>query len=120
MARRGKPHFQIEHLIEIAIVQSSVPSDGNCVSAHQVRDGLWIERLGQPLHVVFIVSGSQEKLQEPADRHVRDAEEVVELDAKLMIESAAKVGFQRSLGGGRNAPTGLLTRFRTKPLPGMP
>ena len=104
MARRGGPYFQIQHLIEVAVVQSSIPSDGDGIAAHQARDGLWIERLGQPIHVVLVVAGSQEKLQEPADRHVRDAEEMIELDAELVIEHAAKIGFQRSLWWREECP----------------
>ena len=97
MVRRSKSHFQIEHLIEVAIVQSSVPSDGNRVPAHQTRYGLWIERLGQLLHVLRIVARSQQKLQKPADWHVGNAEEMVELDAEFVIEHPPKIGFQRSL-----------------------
>jgi hypothetical protein len=112
---RGKPYLQIEHLIEIAIVQPSIPSDGDRVSAHHARNGERIKRLGQSFHVLFVVARSQQKLQKSADGHVRDAEEVIELDAKLLIEGASKVSRQRA----RRRERPMVRTKLTKPL-GMP
>ena len=55
MNRFGTTGFQIQlqHLIEIAIVQLPVPANGNRVAAHQSLNRSRIECINQRLHVRF-------------------------------------------------------------------
>ena len=49
---RAVVNLQAEHLVEVAIVQSAVPADGKCVTAHNVKDSGWVERRSKVRHVV--------------------------------------------------------------------
>ena len=73
--------WQIEHLVEVAIVEGPVPSDREGVAAHDTGRSCGIKGVDQPLHVALVIAALDEKFEEPADRHVGDRIETVELDA---------------------------------------
>lgn len=74
------PHRQIEHLIEITVIEGAIPTDGKGVTAHDACRGGGIEGVGQSFHILFVVAALHEELEKPADRHVGDRIEMVELD----------------------------------------
>ncbi len=49
--------FEVEHLVEIAVVEVSVPADGEGIAAHEAIDGSGIEGLDKCLHVLFVLAG---------------------------------------------------------------
>ena len=99
MGGRAMVHWQIEHLVEIAVVQGAVPAYGDCVAAHDACRGSGIEGVGQSLHVLIVVAALQEKLKKSADWHVGDRIEAVELDAMADPEFFSKLCFDRLLLG---------------------
>ena len=92
-------HRQIEHLVEVAVVEGTIPTHGDCVAAHDTGRGSGVEGVGQSLHILFVVAALQEKLKKPADRHVGDRIKVVELDAMTSPEFFSKLRFDRLLPG---------------------
>ena len=100
MSGRTMAHRQIEHLVEVAVVERAVPTYRDCISAHDAGRGSGIEGVGQSLHILLIVAALQEKLKKPTDRHVGDRIEVIELDAMASAEFFAKLRFDGFLLGG--------------------
>lgn len=49
--------FEVEHLVEIAVVEVSVPADGEGIAAHEAIDGGGIEGVDERLHVLFVLAG---------------------------------------------------------------
>ena len=90
---------EIEHLVEVAIEEATVPADREHRPTHQTRDGLGIECDDQLIEVLFNPARRVEVFKEPADRHVRDREEPVELDPKPFSKFPAEIGFERGLIG---------------------
>jgi len=101
---------QVEHLIEVAVVQPAVPADREGRQAHQPRDGHWVERVDEDLEIAIQFTRSQKVLEEPVDRHVSDRVESGELEAISGSQLASVGGFERGLVGGQFRQ-GLRTTF---------
>ena len=71
-------YFQVQHLVEVAIVQVAIPAYGNGIAAHEPFDGGRVEGLHQALHVGLVIAGVQQVFQKAADGEVGDAIELVE------------------------------------------
>ena len=70
----GHSRFEadLQHLVEVAVEESSLPIDRKCRPAHQLVHCGRIESLDEFLHVGFVLAGFQQVVQKTADRHVRD------------------------------------------------
>ena len=99
MGRRTMVHRQIEHLVEVTVVERAVPTHGDRVATHDAGRGNGVEGVGQSLHILLVVAALQEKLEKSADRHVGDRIEAVELDAMARQEFLSKLCFDRFLPG---------------------
>ncbi len=69
----GTIYLQVQHLVEIAIVDITIPTDRQGITTHQTIDSGRIESLHQTLHIGFIIATFQEVFEETADRHIRDS-----------------------------------------------
>jgi hypothetical protein len=98
---RVETYGQSEHLIEVAVVKSAVPSNRDGVSAHHSggRDG--IKGIDQPLHITLIVPAGKKKLQKAPDGHVSDGEKVVEHHTMTPLEFAPELRLDSLLFGGQ-------------------
>ena len=47
---------EFQHLIEVAIKYSAIPTNGQHLGTHDSRSGCWIESLDQFRHVRFVVA----------------------------------------------------------------
>src|SRR5215210_5538029 len=83
----------VEHLIEVAIIQSAVPAHRQRVPAHDAGRSRGIERVRQPLHVPFIVAALDKKFEKAAYRHVGNGVEAVEFDAMTRTEFLPELRF---------------------------
>src|SRR5437870_5929611 len=99
MSGRTIIYRQIEHLVEVAVVEGAIPAHGDRVAAHDAGRGSGIEGVGQSFHILLIVAALQEKLKKPADRHIGDRIEMVELDTMTSQEFFAKLRFDGLLLG---------------------
>ena len=99
---------QVQHLIEVAVVEASVPADRQGIAAHDAGGRGGIKRIGEPLHVRLVVSTLNQKLQKPADRHVRDGIEVVEFNVVLAAQLSTELQFNRVLFGGQECAHGIV------------
>src|SRR5260221_4863092 len=80
-AGRAVGEGQVEHLVEVAVVEGAVPSDREERAAHDAARGPRVERAHEQVHVPTGVAAALEELEETADRHVGDRVEVIEDDA---------------------------------------
>src|SRR6185503_14921198 len=83
-AAGGQGNF--EHLIEIAVIERAVPPDAHEVSTHEAFDGAGIEVVHQEAHVPAVLACTPELIGEAGDRHVRQGEQLVEVDSGLPPE----------------------------------
>jgi len=67
VGRRAVVNYQIKHLVEVAIVQSAVPADGKCVTAHDVGDSGGVERRSKDSHVVIKIVAADKIIEIAAD-----------------------------------------------------
>jgi len=93
MGRHAMVNRKVEHLVEVAIVQSAIPANREGRAAHHTGGSSGVERIDQPRHVLVVVPTLDEKLQEPADRHVGNRVESVEFDAVTGAEFLLELGF---------------------------
>src|SRR5688500_10391734 len=63
---------KLEHLIEIAVVEGTVPSDRHHGPAHQALDGERVVCGDDLVHVRVVVAGIKKEFEKAADGHVRD------------------------------------------------
>src|SRR5262249_28346800 len=66
---------QLEHLVEVAIVQTAVVADAHEAAAHEAGDGVGVEVVHEQRHVAFRLAPARQLHREAADGHVRDREE---------------------------------------------
>ena len=74
---------ELEHLIEIAVVQPAVPPDGKQRPAHYFFRGLRIKCIDQKGHVPIVFPLPGQDGLKTTDRYICDSVEVVELDAEI-------------------------------------
>ena len=113
-------HRQIEHLIEVAVVEGAIPTHGDRVAAHDPGRGSGIEGVGQSFHVLLVVAALQEKLEKPADRHIGDRIEMVELDAMASPEFFSKLRFDRLLLGREKGAYRIADEIQRQPAASWP
>ena len=68
---------ETEHLVEIAVIQSAVPTYANQVPAHQTAKSFRVEGLHELVHIPVETIGSEQKVPEPAYGHVGECIESV-------------------------------------------
>ncbi len=110
---RGPPvsvparHREIQHLVEIAVVNLAVPSHADQRPAHQAFHSGRIEVVHQQRHVRVVLALLLKKRREALDGHVGDSEQAIELDAEGFAQLFLVVGLQTFLRRGRKASRGL-------------
>src|SRR5687768_6405083 len=72
--------LEIEHLVEVAVVEPPVPADGERVAAHEPLDRARVVGIHQPLHVRLEIAARRQPFQEAGNRHVVEHEQAVEGD----------------------------------------
>ena len=77
---------QVEHLIEVAVVEIAFPIDRDERAAHQIVDGSRIEAVDQFLHVQLVLLLTQQIIEKAADGHIRDGVQTIELDSVSLVE----------------------------------
>ena len=87
--RSIEPHRQSEHLIEVAVVDVTLPVDVHGVPAHQVLDVLLDVSGPQQVEILGESPLGNEGTAEAADRHVRKGQQPIEPGS----ESAAELCF---------------------------
>jgi hypothetical protein len=90
-------HRQVEHLVEVAVVQRAVVANRERVAAHHPAGRGGVERRHQPLHVGVERAALLQELQEARDGHVGDRVERAELDVveprHLRFHSASSIAW---------------------------
>src|SRR6516225_572541 len=94
-------HLNVEHLVEIAVVELSVPAHTDKGPAHKVCDSGRIEMVHQQTHVRLVFSALVEKGSKAPDGHVRQCEEPVELNSESLVEVFLVIRFQFLLRRGQ-------------------
>ena len=89
--------WDVQHLIEIAIINLAVPTDGQQLCAHDVFCGLWVKIIEEQLHVVMHFAVALKHVCVAFDGHVGDGEQLVELNAEFILQMRMVVGFKRFL-----------------------
>ena len=108
---------QIEHLVEVAVVEAAVPADaqGGDTSSRPP----WPGRTCPPASTCRVeVVGLIEPLEEAGDEHVVQRDEAVEGDLVLTLERGPPGGLEARLVAGQKAPAGLcmsVSRRRGRP-----
>ena len=88
---------QIEHLVEIAIVDVAAPVDRNQISAHDaVEVGVEV-RAAEQIQVAIELAVGQEGCAEALDRHVGERVEPVENNPIALAEDAPVILLKRLL-----------------------
>src|ERR1700745_2325970 len=96
--RQAEPiHTDFEHLIEVAIVKHSIPSNAHERPAHQAGYDRRIEMLDQQFHVLCTFSTAVQEVGEALDRHVRKGEQAMKLDREVFAELVLVVRLQAAL-----------------------
>lgn len=98
MRPAGCAERHLQHLVEIAVVDIPAPIDAHQIAAHHVLEVLAMISVLEQRHVVAeLVLGNQHAAK-TLDRHVRDREQTVELDAVLVEKMLAIIRLQLHLG----------------------
>src|SRR5262245_25815319 len=92
--RHDPIHAEVEHLVEVAVVEAAVPSHRDERPAHDPRNRGGVEGVDQTLHVTLEIPRRREPFQVAADRHVRDAVQRVEANAVQAEQFALPVSFE--------------------------
>src|SRR6185436_18507334 len=110
----------LEHLVEIAVVERAVPPDAHEVPTHEAFDGAGIEVVHQETHVPAVLAIAPELIGEAGDRHVRQGEQLVELDSQLPSEVLAVPRGQLRLGPRQERAERVVDEVETQGRAGKP
>src|SRR3954451_20872585 len=88
---------ELEHLVEVAIVDTPVVADTQQAAAHDALGRGRVERRRELVEVGLELTGLLEVQPEAVDRHVGDGVEAVERKAELRLQLSLVVGFERRL-----------------------
>ena len=94
---RGPRQRQIEHLVEVAVIEVAAPVDRDEAAAHHAVEVVVAMGLAQQAHVAVELALRDQGRAEPLDRHVGKREQAVEFDSEFAAELAPVVGFERLL-----------------------
>src|SRR5438309_10507811 len=83
MAGQRLSEWQLQHLIEVAIIQGAIPAYGQSVAAHDAGGCNGIKGVSQPRHIPFIIAASDQEIEKAANRHIRERIEVIKGNAVL-------------------------------------
>ena len=72
---------KIEHLVEVAIVERAVPSDGKGCPAHDIGKRGRVERMAKQVEIILEIIRLNQLLEVTPDREVGNAKKMVEMDA---------------------------------------
>ena len=89
--------LEVEHLVEVAIVQGPIISYANQIPAHDTFRSRWIKCINQFRHVRFIQFRSIQEMLEAIDRHVRNDIETVEHQSKAFHQLHFELRLDRPL-----------------------
>ena len=87
----------VKHLIEVAVKQGAVPSDGNGRATHDIFKGGRIEYVGQGCHVIDKVVSPDQIFQKATDRTVCYTVQRIELNTVTGSQARFVLMFQRFL-----------------------
>lgn len=93
----------LKHLVEVAIIQRPIPTNGQGIATHHIPGSLGVERGNQSFHVFVVVPTAEQIFEVAADGHICDAKKAVELDAVMGPELAFKISLQLLLIGGQKS-----------------
>src|SRR5215831_15441432 len=83
MAGQSLSEWQLQHLIEVAIIQGAIPAYGQSVATHDAGGGGGIKGVSQPRHIPFIIAASDQEVEKTANRHIRDRIQAIKGNAVL-------------------------------------
>src|SRR4051812_1830618 len=86
--------LHIELLIEIAIVNLSLPTDADRVATHQSIDGCGIKRVYQQFHILVELAIVPQISGKTRDRKICNRVEFVENDSEMRGQLAFVISFQ--------------------------
>ena len=111
-------HRQLEHLVEVAVVERAVPADRERVAAHHAAAAAaGLNAVHQALHVRLAGCPALEPLEEAADRHVGDREQRSNAMPWRRQQLALPLALERRLvAGEERARPGWSTSTRRRPL----
>ena len=90
--------FDIEHLVEIAVVELTVITNADQRAAHQAVDCARIEIPFQEIHIDAVLALAPQLFFEPVNGHVGDGQQVMELNSEALAKMLLVVGFELCLG----------------------
>ena len=107
---------KIQHLVEIAVVESTFPPNGDRRAAHDAVSGSRIESIHELFHLFFVIFGAQQEFKKTADGHVGDSVERVEDHIVTTLQFAPKIHFdgmllRRKISSNRVVHTRFSTRL---------
>lgn len=101
-------------LVEIAIVDLSVPTDVDRVEAHELLDGIGIEVPDQQIHVLGELSPPVQKVGEPLDGHVGDGVELIKENSKVLGQLCLVLDLQFFLWWWQKGTQGIVDQIELK------
>ena len=117
--RRAVIAVQVEHLVEVAVVELPVPADAERVAAHDAHGRGGVIGLDQPPHVIVIVARFDQVLEEAVDRQVCDGVELVEHQAVAALQLAFVIRLDRRLLGRQERADRVVDQIQFEPAPGI-
>lgn len=108
---------EVEHLVEIAVIERPVPPHTQGVPTHDTRRGRRIERLNERFHVILVIATGNEKIEVAADRQVRDGQEVIEHNVVLIEQFRAVTLFEGRGVGGQEGSGRVVDQIQHQPTP---
>ena len=94
--------LEVEHLIEVAVVNFAAVTDTDGGSAHEAVDGGGIEIVGEEFEVGVPVAAFAKVFGETGDGLIGDGIEGGEFDVVVATQGFAVIGFEFGLWGGKS------------------
>src|SRR5919198_2178946 len=107
----GIGHGQVEHLVEVAVIDRTFPTDADEISAHQLVESGVIEVVSEQFHVIVVFTADLEMGLIARDRHVAETIEMIEHNAELFSQYPSIVLLKSRLRRRQMGPDGIVDQI---------
>ena len=115
----GVKNRHLKHLVEVAVVDRSVPADADQIAAHDLLQGCRIEVAFEQFSVTVVFAAELEMGGVARDRHVGEAIKMIERDAEFFTENLFIILFELVLRWRQMRADGIVNQIQNQIVIGL-
>jgi len=105
-------HGKAKGQVEVAVIESAIPSHAQLMAAHQPFHRVGIKRFPEKLHVILFSLFPDQFCPKSSQGHIGDREEVGKRNVKMLTQLAAVILFKGRLGRWKKRSSRIIDKIQ--------